>query len=78
MCGRARLPADYSEIKIAFGLGDAPAREGAHLKDGGPSAAPNFPPSWNIAPIHNRMPVILARADWPAWLGETPRPTRPN
>ena len=25
MCGRARLPADYAEIKIAFELGDAPA-----------------------------------------------------
>ena len=22
------------------------------------------------APLHHRMPVILARADWPAWLGE--------
>ena len=24
-----------------------------------------------MAPIHDRMPVILARADWPKWLGET-------
>ncbi|HET8700820.1 MAG TPA: SOS response-associated peptidase [Nitrococcus sp.] len=24
-----------------------------------------------MAPIHNRMPVILEEADWPLWLGET-------
>lgn len=24
-----------------------------------------------MAPIHNRMPVILPREAWPAWLGET-------
>jgi putative SOS response-associated peptidase YedK len=24
-----------------------------------------------LAPIHNRMPVIIAEADWAAWLGET-------
>lgn len=24
-----------------------------------------------LAPMHHRMPVILAREDWPAWLGET-------
>lgn len=25
----------------------------------------------DIAPLHERMPVILDAADWPAWLGET-------
>ncbi len=25
-----------------------------------------------IAPLHGRMPVILADSDWPAWLGEVP------
>jgi putative SOS response-associated peptidase YedK len=25
-----------------------------------------------IAPLHDRMPVILAPEDWPVWLGETP------
>jgi putative SOS response-associated peptidase YedK len=25
-----------------------------------------------LAPIHDRMPVVLAEADWPAWLGEQP------
>ncbi len=59
MCGRARLPTDYSEIRIAFKLGDAPAREGAHHKDGGPSAAPNLAPSWNIAPTQDMLCVIL-------------------
>src|SRR6266550_7092043 len=24
-----------------------------------------------LAPIHDRMPVILAPENWPAWLGET-------
>ena len=24
-----------------------------------------------MAPIHDRMPVIIEEADWPAWLGET-------
>ena len=25
-----------------------------------------------LAELHNRMPVILAEADWPKWLGEEP------
>jgi putative SOS response-associated peptidase YedK len=25
-----------------------------------------------IAPIHDRMPVVLERHDWPVWLGEQP------
>ena len=25
-----------------------------------------------LAPIHDRMPVILAPGNWPAWLGEKP------
>lgn len=25
-----------------------------------------------LSPIHERMPVILPRASWPAWLGESP------
>jgi putative SOS response-associated peptidase YedK len=25
-----------------------------------------------VAELHDRMPVILAESDWPAWLGETP------
>lgn len=24
----------------------------------------------DIAPVHHRMPVVLAQADWPLWLGE--------
>jgi putative SOS response-associated peptidase YedK len=27
--------------------------------------------------FHDRMPVILERPDWPAWLGETPAPPAP-
>jgi putative SOS response-associated peptidase YedK len=26
-----------------------------------------------MAPIHNRMPVILEEEDWRTWLGEVPR-----
>jgi putative SOS response-associated peptidase YedK len=37
MCGRARLSSDVSEIKIVFSF--SPHRP-----------APNFPPSWNVAP----------------------------
>ena len=29
-------------------------------------------PNELIAPIHNRMPVILPPEAWPAWLGEIP------
>ena len=25
-----------------------------------------------VAPIHNRMPIILEEEDWPVWLGEQP------
>ena len=44
MCGRARLSSDVSEIKIAFGI--PPERP-----------APNFPPSWNVAPTDS-LPVV--------------------
>jgi|SRR5579863_1536312 len=30
------------------------------------------PPNELIDPLHDRMPVILAEEDWPAWLGEVP------
>jgi putative SOS response-associated peptidase YedK len=29
-------------------------------------------PNALLAPLHDRMPVILARENWPAWLGEAP------
>lgn len=29
-------------------------------------------PNELIEPLHDRMPVILAEDDWPAWLGEVP------
>jgi len=29
-------------------------------------------PNSIIAPLHNRMPVILGEEDWPEWLGEEP------
>ena len=44
MCGRARLSSDVSQIKIAFGI--PPERP-----------APNFPPSWNVAPTDS-LPVV--------------------
>ena len=44
MCGRARLSSDVSEIKIAFRI--PPDRP-----------APNFAPSWNVAPT-DPLPVV--------------------
>ena len=44
MCGRARLSTDFSEIKIAFRI--PPERP-----------APNFAPSWNVAPTDN-LPIV--------------------
>src|SRR5215213_8444967 len=32
------------------------------------------PPNDLVAPIHNRMPVILPPSQWRAWLGEEPAP----
>ena len=32
------------------------------------------PPNELVAPIHNRMPVILPPSHWRAWLGEEPAP----
>ena len=29
-------------------------------------------PNSLIAPIHDRMPIVLEREDWPVWLGERP------
>jgi putative SOS response-associated peptidase YedK len=29
-------------------------------------------PNAEVAPVHDRMPVILAPAAWPVWLGEVP------
>lgn len=31
-------------------------------------------PNATMAPLHNRMPVILKPEDWPVWLGETAAP----
>ncbi len=45
MCGRARLPADYSEIKIQLKLSDL-------------APAPNWRPSWNIAPTQDILAVV--------------------
>jgi putative SOS response-associated peptidase YedK len=44
MCGRARLSSDVSEIKLVFSI--PPDRP-----------APNFPPSWNVAPT-DPLPVV--------------------
>jgi putative SOS response-associated peptidase YedK len=44
MCGRVRLSSDVSEIKVAFRI--PPDRP-----------APNFPPSWNVAPT-DTLPVV--------------------
>jgi putative SOS response-associated peptidase YedK len=46
MCGRAKLPTDYSEIKIKLRFDDR-------------WPAPNLKQSWNIAPTD---PMLTARA----------------
>src|SRR5271165_120814 len=51
MCGPARLSSDVSEIKIAFGI--PPER-----------SAPNFPPSWNVAPT-DPLPVVRYEREQP-------------
>ena len=45
MCGRARLPNDYSEIKIRLRFGDS-------------AKVPNLRPSWNIAPTQDMLCAI--------------------
>jgi putative SOS response-associated peptidase YedK len=45
MCGRARLPTDYSQIKIQLRLSDL-------------APAPNLRPSWNIAPTDDMLCVV--------------------
>jgi putative SOS response-associated peptidase YedK len=48
MCGRVRLCSDVSEIRLAFSI--PPERP-----------APNFPPSWNVAPTGSLPPRPLRR-----------------
>src|SRR5579862_6734065 len=48
MCGRLRLPNDWSDIKIKLRLDDI--------------AAPNLKPSWNIAPTQDVLIVLGDRA----------------
>lgn len=45
MCGRARLASDYSEIRIQLRLSDL-------------APAPNWRPSWNIAPTQDMLTVV--------------------
>lgn len=66
MCGRAKLPTDYSEIKI-------------ELRFDKRFPAPNFPASWNIAPTQGvltairdpetgaRRPVVMRWGLIPTW-----------
>src|SRR6202020_1679119 len=44
MCGRVKLSPDFSEIKVAFRI--PPERP-----------APNFAPSWNVAPTDS-LPIV--------------------
>ena len=45
MCARARLPTDYSELKIQIQFGEH-------------RAAPNLRPSWNIAPTQDMLCAV--------------------
>ena len=69
MCGRARLPNDYSEIKIQLKFSDE-------------AMAPNLRPSWNIAPTQDmlvairdpesgaRIPAVMRWGLIPSWSKE--------
>jgi len=46
MCGRAKLPLDYSEIKIKLKLDDL-------------APPPNWEGSWNLAPTQDMLTVVL-------------------
>jgi putative SOS response-associated peptidase YedK len=50
MCGRARLPTDYSELKIQLRLSDL-------------APAPNWRPSWSIAPTQGMFTVVRGNGD---------------
>lgn len=66
MCGRTKLPNDWSQIKIRLKFGDL-------------YAAPNFPPRWNIPPTAKmlcavrspdtglRRPVLMRWGLIPSW-----------
>ena len=58
MCGRARLATDYSELRIQLRLGDF-------------ASAPNWRPSWNIAPTQDMLAVVRD-----AEVGRMARPMR--
>lgn len=72
MCGRAKLPTDYSEIKIKLRFDDR-------------WPAPNLKPSWNIAPTDPMLTAVLDRESgtrrpvlmhWgliPSWATEKPK-----
>lgn len=44
MCGRVKLEGDFSELKVKFGIPDD-------------YPAPNFAPSWNVAPT-DQLPIV--------------------
>ena len=44
MCGRVKLEGDFNQLKVRFGI-----------PDGHP--APNYPPSWNVAPTDS-LPIV--------------------
>ena len=44
MCGRVKLEGDFSQLKTTF-----------HIPDDYP--APNYAPSWNVAPT-DRLPIV--------------------
>src|SRR5476651_2018598 len=48
MCGRVKLEGDFSEIKIAFKIPDD-------------YPAPNYAPSWNVAPTDS-LPIVRHNA----------------
>jgi putative SOS response-associated peptidase YedK len=48
MCGRVKLEGDFSQLKVAFNIPDD-------------YPAPNYAPSWNVAPTDN-LPIVRYNA----------------
>jgi putative SOS response-associated peptidase YedK len=48
MCGRVKLEGDFSQLKVAFGIPDD-------------YPAPNYAPSWNVAPT-DKLPIVRYNA----------------
>lgn len=77
MCRRTCLSLDFSQLKIRVSIPDeVPAANFAPNWNLAPTQRMaivrlDAEPNGEMAPIHDRMPVILPETAWPLWLGKT-------